>query len=189
MEILETGSQRMVAIPLETKLLQSNIIMITEALDEVTVTNYQQQLTYLLNNTREGDTIEIWINSPGGSVYDGLGFLDLMFYVKTKNRNIKTVNIGKACSFATLLLMCGTKGMRETFPHASTMVHEISSYEWGKIQDLKDATQECERLQNIINNIIKENSSEELIELCSRKDLWLSAKDAVKYNIVDTIKF
>ena len=68
------------------------------------------------------------------------------------------------------------------------MVHEISSWTWGKTPEVEDYYREIKRLQDAIDNIITKHSSAELIELCKRKDLWLNAKDAIKYNIIDSIK-
>ena len=67
------------------------------------------------------------------------------------------------------------------------MIHEISTLNYGKTPEIRDSTEEMDRLQKIMDDIIKENSSEELIKMCYRKDLWLGAEDAVKYNIIDKI--
>lgn len=185
--ILETGQQRMACIDLQSKLLQNGIVMITEEIDSDTVTEYQEQLFYLMSKYQKGDVITLYINSPGGSVYDGLGLYDVIQIIKSKGIIVRTINIGKACSMASILLMAGTKGYRESTPNSTVMVHEISTYEWGKTPEILDATKELERLQNLMNNIISTNSDPELVNLCSRKDLWLGAEDALKYNIIDKI--
>lgn len=185
--VLETGSQRMVSLDIQSKLLQNNIIMITGPINTETVTEYQTQLFYLMSRCSEEDTITLYINSPGGSVYDGLGLYDTIQLVKKNNITVRTVNIGMCCSMASILLMCGSKGHRDSTANSSVMVHEISTIEVGKTPDIIDATEEMKRLQTTMDKIIEENSSKDLISLCNRKDLWLSAEDAKKYNIIDNI--
>lgn len=186
--IIENSNQQMVVLSIESKLLQQKIILISSEITEETVTEYQSQLMYLMSLcNKPDDIITLYINTPGGSVYDGLGLLDLINYAKKQNIIIRTVNIGKACSMGALLLMSGTKGYRESLLNSSVMIHEISSGGYGKIQDLEENFKETQRLQNIINSIISENSSEELIKLCSKKDLWLNTTEALKYNIIDKI--
>ena len=185
--VLETGQQRMAAIDIQSKLLQEGIIMITETIDSDTVTEYQEQLFYLMSKYNKGDIITLYINSPGGSVYDGLGLYDTIQLIQERGIIVRTVNIGKACSMASLLLMCGTKGYRESTKNSSVMVHEVSTVEYGKTPEIRDATEEMNRLQKVVDDIIKEHADEELVKLCSRKDLWLNAEDALKYKIIDKI--
>lgn len=185
--VLETGQQRMTAIDIQSKLLQEKIIMITEVINSDTVTEYQEQLFYLMSQCKANDVITLYINSPGGSVYDGLGLYDVIQLIQQKGIIVRTINIGKACSMASILLMCGTKGYRESTANSSVMVHELSSVEYGKMPELIDGVEEAKRLQNTLDEIIKKHADEALIDLCHRKDLWLSAEDAVKYNIIDKI--
>lgn len=188
LQVVEENSKNIVGLDLESKLLQSNIILITEDINSETVTKYQAEILYLISKLKTGDVINIYINSPGGSVYDGLGLYDIIQLAISKGYIVSTINIGACCSMASILLMAGSKGYRFSLPNCSVMVHEISSFNYGKIQDVKDWTKELERLQERLNNIIKKHSSEELINICSRKDIWLSAEDALKYNIIDNIK-
>lgn len=185
--ILETGQQRMTCIDIQSKLLQNGIIMISEEITSDTVVEYQEQLFYLMSKYNKGDIITIYINSPGGSVYDGLGLYDIIQIIKSKGIIVRTINIGKAASMASILLMCGTKGYRESTENSSVMIHEISTWEYGKTPEIRDATEELNRLQKTIDEIISKHSDPKLIDLCSRKDLWLSAKDAIEYNIIDKI--
>ena len=185
--ILETGQQRMTAIDLQSKLLQEGIIMITSEITRDSVTEYQEQLFYLMSKYKAGDVVTIYINSPGGSVYSGLGLYDVIQVVKSKGIIVRTINIGVAASMASILLMSGTPGHRESTANSTVMVHELSSYDYGKIQELKDSVEECERLQKRLNAIIEKSADPQLVDLCYRKDLWLSAEDAVKYKIIDKI--
>lgn len=185
--IIENGDKQMVTFSIDSKLLQQKIIMITSEIDLQSVSEYQQQLMYLMSISKVGETISIYINSPGGSVYDGLGLYDLIVFAKKKGFIIKTINIGKACSMGSILLMAGTKGYRESLPNCRVMIHEISSLDYGKTSELRDHMEEMNHLQKIINDIISECADSKLIEMAERKDLWLNAKDAIKYNIIDKI--
>lgn len=186
-QILETSNQRMICFDLQSKLLQEGIIMITEEITAESVADYQAQLFYLMSKYKEGDVITIYINSPGGTVLDGLGLYDVIQLVKDKGIIVRTINIGSACSMASLLLMSGTKGYRESTKNSSVLIHEISSGDCGKVPDLEDFAEELKRLQKIANTIISTHSDPKLIELCHRKELWLGAEQALEYNIIDKI--
>lgn len=186
-QVLENGQQNIACFNLQSKLLQNGIIMITDTIDSISVASYQAQLFYLLSLYKEGDVITIYINSPGGSVYDGLGIIDTIRLVQKKGIIVRIINIGAACSMAALILMSGSVGHREATKNSSVMLHEISSFEYGKTSNLEDHMQEIKRLQDIVDSIIEENSSKELIKLSNRKDLWLSAEEAKNFNIIDNI--
>lgn len=186
MQILENTPARAAAITLESKLLKEKIIMISDELDSYNVAEYQSELIYLSSICQKGDTISIYINSPGGCVYEGLGLYDTIQLVKNKGIKVRTINIGKACSMAAIILLSGSKGYRESFPHASVMLHELSYGDVGKLSSMKDSTKEAERIQDILNSIIKENTNFN-IEDMSGKDIWLSPEDAIKSGIIDKI--
>lgn len=188
MGIIETGNQRMVVLPLEAKFLQSNNILIMGEITSESCNNWIQQLLYLGSTLSEGDVITMFINSPGGSVYDGLGVYDMMQNIMSRGIRIKTVNVGTAWSMAMILLMSGTPGMRFATPHSSTLVHEISHWTEGKTPMIIDDLEEMKRLQGQMNALIVKHADPALIDLCNRKDLWLDAKQAVEYKIVDEIK-
>lgn len=185
--VIEQADKRITTLSIESKLLQQKIMLVTEEITQHSVTEYQGQLMYLMSKCKSGDIITMYINTPGGSVYDGLGLYDLMQYAKKKNIIIRTVNIGKACSMGSILLMAGSKGYRESLPNCAIMIHEISTMDYGKTSELKDQMKELDRLQKIVNNIISECSDPKLIELSERKDLWLDANEALEYKIIDKI--
>ncbi len=190
-DILENSSHNLASLNLYSKLLTDNIILINEELNEYTVTSYQAQLLYLKSKLTPEETqenpIKLYINSPGGNVLDGLGLYDMIKYLQSKGYIISTVNIGSSCSMAALLLMSGTKGYRYSLKHCQVMIHELSSFNYGKFNELKDHYEQMTKLQSTLNKIIKINSSEEILSLCERKDLWLTADEAIKYNIIDQI--
>ena len=88
---------------------------------------------------------------------------------------------------AFILLIGGTKGHREALPNCSAMIHELSSGDFGTTSQFEDTALEMRRVQTVLNNIITKHSSAELVERCTRRDLWLSAEDALKYNVIDKI--
>jgi len=186
-QVLETGNQRMVSLDLQSKLLQDNIIMIADEIDTESVTDYQTQLFYLMSKLQSGDIITLYINSPGGSVLDGLGLYDTIQLIKQKGIIIRTVNVGSACSMASIILMSGSEGYRESTANSSVLIHEVSAWWMGKTPDLLDQAEEIKRLQTVLDGIISKHSDSKLIELCKRKDLWLNAEDALKYHIIDKI--
>lgn len=186
-QILESSNQRMVCFDLQSKLLQDGIIMLTEQITADSVSDYQAQLFYLMSKYKEGDIITIYINSPGGSVLDGLGLYDTIQLIKDKGIIVRTINIGSACSMASLILMSGTEGYRESTKNSSVLIHEISSYDMGKSPEILDFAEEIKRLQKIVDTIISSHSDPELIQLSHRKDLWLDAEKALQYHIIDKI--
>lgn len=189
-QVIEKGSDHMVGYSMETRLFMDNIIKIDEEITQETANAIQSQLIYLINKLAgEPDAkITILINSPGGSVYDGLGIYDLIQKAQKEGIIVNTVNLGKACSMGSLLLMAGSPGYRESYPHARVMVHEASHYQYGKTSDLEDQMKEMKTLQNILNEIICRHASEKLTTDCLKTDLWMSAQEALDNNIIDKIK-
>lgn len=190
MYALEKSNTHMQCIDLESKLLQSKIMLITEELNAETVTSYQTQLFYLRSLYKPEETrvspIEIYINSPGGMVYSTLGLYDFMQKMIKEGYVIKTVNMGLAASGASILLMAGSPGHRFSFKHCTTMVHQPSSGTYGTVTDMEIDCKEYLRIKEQMNEIVKKHASEELIPMMER-DKWLTAEDALKYNIIDKI--
>lgn len=191
--VVERDTKNMVSYSLETRLFQDGIIKIDTEIDSDLANEVQNQLLYLQstldpNSFNPADkTIKIYINSPGGSVYDGLGIYDMMQLLIKQGYIIETVNIGMAASMGALLLMAGSKGHRKSFPHSRIMVHELSSVAYGKASSMKDEMKEVEVLQKELDKIMEKHASEELIDLCTRKDYWMSAYEAANHGIIDEV--
>lgn len=191
--VVERDTKNMVSYSLETRLFQDGIIKIDTEIDSDLANEVQNQLLYLQstldpNSSNPADkTIKIYINSPGGSVYDGLGIYDMMQLLIKQGYIIETVNIGMAASMGALLLMAGSKGHRKSFPHSRIMVHELSSVAYGKASSMKDEMKEVEVLQKELDKIMEKHASEELIDLCTRKDYWMSAYEAANHGIIDEV--
>ena len=188
--VIEQGNTHMTALDLESKLLQSNIIFITEEITAESIATYQAELIYLTNEISpeesEGKPIQIYINSPGGDCYSCLGLYDLMQRYINKGYIIKTVNVGCAASAAAIILLAGTPGHRLTMPHCTTMLHQPSSVTYGTVTDMEIDCKEAKRIKEVLNDIVKKHTSPEVVKFMER-DKWLSAEEALKYKIVDKI--
>lgn len=145
-------------------------------------------ITQLMHLDEEDDTSEIimYINSPGGSLNDGLAIYDTMQFV---NSPITTVCTGLAASMAQVLLCAGEPGRRFTFPHSRIMMHQPSGGAVGQSSDIKIYYDEMIELRNIMYKIIQKHTGKSVkeIEIHADRDKWMSSKEALKYNIVDKI--
>ena len=188
--ILEKSNQRMQAIDLESKLLESGIIFITEVLDSDTVTSYQAQLLYLMSILKPEDTksnpIQIYINSPGGEVDSTFGLYDIMQMMINKGYIIKTVNVGLAASGASVILMAGSPGYRCTLPNCTVMVHQPHTKTAGTTAEIVNEGKEMQRIKDIMAEIARKHACKEVVPMLE-KDSYMSVEDAIKYKVVDKI--
>lgn len=189
--IIETQSQRSQIIDLESKLLQSNIIFLTEQIDSYTVSTVQAELLYLASKMTpfesQSNPIVIYINSPGGEIYSCLGLYDIMRLLIGKGYVIETINIGLAASAAAILLLSGSEGHRFSLPNSTVMLHQPSSGTIGTVTDMTIDLEEAVRLKQVLNNIVITHACEDLIPFMER-DKYFTAEEAVKYKIIDSIK-
>jgi ATP-dependent Clp protease protease subunit len=169
-----------------TKLFEDRILMLTGDVDDYICDLVKAQLLYLESESK--DDITIYINSGGGSVYSGLGLLDVMDFVKP---DIITVNTGLAASMAAVILCSGTNGKRKALKRSRTMIHQPMSYASGYSQasDMELDTKEILSLKKELYEIISENSGQtyDKVSKDSDRDYWMSASDAKKYGIIDEI--
>lgn len=190
-QVIESASSRMAVIDLQSKLLQNNLIFITEEITESSVATYQAELLYLVSTLSPADSkdnpIKIYINSPGGECYSFLGLYDIMQNLISKGYVIETYNVGLAASAAAMILLAGTKGHRFCMPNSTVMLHQPTSGTWGKVTDMEIGVKEGKRIKEALNEIVKKHASEDLVEKMER-DCWLSAEEAKKFNVIDEIK-
>jgi ATP-dependent Clp protease protease subunit len=169
-----------------TKLFDDRILMLTGDVDDYICDLIKAQLLYLESESKED--ITIYINSGGGSVYSGLGLLDVMDFVRP---DIITVNTGLAASMAAVILCSGTKGKRKALKRSRTMIHQPMSYASGYSQasDMELDTKEILSLKKELYEIISENSGQtyDKVSKDSDRDYWMSASDAKTYGILDEI--
>ena len=145
------------------------------------------QLLYLEQMDSEKD-IKIYIDSPGGSVYSGLGLLDTMEYIKP---DIVTINTGLAASMAAVLLCCGSKGKRKALKRSRTMIHQPMSGSYGMYQasDISIDANEINSLKYELYEIIsnKTGQTQKKVEQDADRDYWMTSEEAIKYGMIDEI--
>ena len=189
--IIEQAQSRMAVLDLQSKLLQNSNIFLTEEVTEESVATIQAELFYLTSKMTpeesKNDPITIYINSPGGEVYSCLGLYDVMQLFINQGYVIRTINIGLAASAAAVILLAGSKGYRYCLPNSTVMLHQPSSGTYGTITDMKIAVEEGDRLKKLLNDIVIQHASEQVVELMER-DAWISPEEALKFNLIDEIK-
>ncbi len=173
------------AYDIYSRLLNDRIVFLGEQVDSHTANLVVAQLLYLANEDSKRD-IKLYINSPGGSVYDGLAIIDTMRYIKP---DVQTIGIGLQASMGAMLLSSGTKGKRFALPNARIMIHQPSSGTEGKITDQEIALKEGIYLKKKLAEIFAENTGKEVkqVEKDMDRDNWMGAEEALHYGIIDSI--
>lgn len=173
------------AYDIYSRLLKDRIIFLGEDVNEHTANLIVAQLLFLDNEDNKKD-IFLYINSPGGSVYDALAIYDTMQFVKA---DVQTVGIGVQASAAAFLLSSGAKGKRMLLPHATVMIHQPSSGTRGKVTDMEIDLKESLRIKHALNEIMAKNTGQTIdkIKLDMERDYWMTADEAKKYGLVDKI--
>lgn len=173
------------AYDIYSRLLTDRIVFLGDEVNSTTANLVVAQLLFLANEDPKKD-IKLYINSPGGSVYDGLAIIDTMDYIQP---DVQTIGIGLQASMGAMLLSCGAKGKRFVLPNSRIMIHQPSSGTQGKITDQEIALKEGIYLKKKLAEIFAERTSKSLsqVEKDMDRDNWMSADDAVKYGIVDGV--
>ena len=168
-----------------SRLLNDRIIFLGEEVNATTASLVVAQLLYLEAQDPDKD-IQLYINSPGGSVTDGMAIYDTMQYVKC---DVSTICVGMAASMGAFLLSAGTKGKRIALPNAEIMIHQPSAGTQGQITDMAIHLQRLETIKKRMNRIMAENTgkSEEQVKQDSERDRWMSAEEAKDYGLVDKV--
>lgn len=173
------------AYDIYSRLLKDRIIFLGTDVNEHTANLVVAQLLFLANEDPKKD-ISLYINSPGGSVYDALAIYDTMQFV---GPDIQTVGIGVQASAAAFLLSSGTKGKRSLLEHATVMIHQPSSGTRGKVTDQEIDLRESLRVKRLLEEIMAKNTGQKLdkIHVDMERDFWMTAQEALKYGLVDEI--
>ena len=168
-----------------SRLLEERIIFLGEDVNEHTANVVVAQLLHLANEDPTKD-ISLYINSPGGSVYDGLAIFDTMNFIKP---DVATYGIGLQASMGAFLLSSGAKGKRHILPHSRVMIHQPSSGTQGKVTDQEISLRESVRIKKLLHQLLAKNTGQTLakIEKDADRDYWMDANEAKKYGIVDTV--
>jgi ATP-dependent Clp protease protease subunit len=183
--VLEKTSEGERAFDIYSRLLNERVIFLGEDVNEHTANLVVAQLLHLAYTDPEKD-IKLYINSPGGSVYDGMAIYDTIQYIKP---DVQTIGIGLQASMGAFLLSSGTKGKRFALPNARIMIHQPSSGTRGKITDQEIMLKEGVYLKQRLNEILSKNTGQKIskIEKDADRDFWMSADEAVKYGLIDEV--
>ena len=168
-----------------SRLLNDRIIFLSEEVNDTTASLVVAQLLYLEAQDPDKD-IQFYINSPGGSVTDGMAIYDTMQYVKC---DVSTICIGMAASMGAFLLSSGAKGKRFALPNAEIMIHQPSAGTQGQITDMAIHLKRLEIIKKRMNRILSDNTGrplEEVMAACER-DNFMSADEAKAFGLIDKI--
>ena len=168
-----------------SRLLNDRIIILSEEVNSTTASLIVAQLLYLEAQDPDKD-IQFYINSPGGSVTDGMAIYDTMQYIKC---DVSTICVGLAASMGAFLLSSGTKGKRIALPNAEIMIHQPSAGTQGKVTDMESDVEHFLRIKQRLNKILAENTGKtpEQVKLDSERDHWMTADEAQAYGLVDKV--
>lgn len=183
--VIENDGRVERAYDIYSRLLKDRIIFLGEDVNPHTANLVIAQMLFLEAEDAKKDII-LYINSPGGHVYDGMAIYDTMQFVKC---DVQTVGIGMQASMGAFLLSSGTKGKRFLLPHSTVMIHQPSSGTRGKVTDMEIDLKEGLRLKKLLNEILAKNTGQklEVIEKDVERDYWMNAEEAKKYGLVDEI--
>ncbi len=173
------------AYDIYSRLLKERIIFLGTAIDDNVANLVIAQLLFLEAEDPERD-INLYINSPGGSVSAGLAIYDTMQYIKPK---ISTICMGQAASMGALLLASGEKGKRFALPHSSVMIHQPMGGVRGQATEISIHAKEILRLREELNGILSRHSGQPMdkIQQDTERDFFMDGKQAVEYGIVDSV--
>jgi ATP-dependent Clp protease protease subunit len=173
------------AYDIYSRLLKERLIFIVGPVEDYMANLVVAQLLYLESENADKD-IHVYINSPGGSVTAGLSIYDTMQFI---NCDISTICVGQAASMGALLLAGGTNGKRFALPHSRVMVHQPSAGFQGQVTDISIHAEEVIELKRRLNAImaLHTGKSIEQIETDLERDNFMSAEEAVKYGLIDTV--
>lgn len=168
-----------------SRLLEDRIIFLGEDVNQHTANVVVAQLLHLANEDPDSD-IALYINSPGGSVYDGLAIYDTMNFIKP---DVATYGIGLQASMGAFLLSSGAEGKRYLLPNSRVMIHQPSSGTQGKVTDQEISLRESIRIKKLLHEILAKNTGQKLakIDKDADRDYWLEASEAVKYGLADKV--
>jgi len=183
--ILEERQLNVTQMDVFSRLMADRIIFLGTEIDDTVANVIIAQLLYLSSQDPEAP-ITMYLNTPGGSVYDGLAIYDTMQYIPNK---VQTVCTGLAASMGSVLLCAGEKGKRFALPHSRVMIHQPLGGARGQASDIEITAKEILKLKAELYQIIADHSGKTLkqIEKDADRDHWLTAKEAVEYGMIDDI--
>ena len=183
--VVEQTSRGERSYDIYSRLLNDRIIMLSEEVNSTTASLIVAQLLYLEAQDPEKD-ICFYINSPGGSVTDGMAIYDTMQYIKC---DVSTICIGMAASMGAFLLSAGTKGKRLALPNAEIMIHQPSAGTQGQITDMAIHLKRLEIIKKRMNTILAANCGKdvETVTADCERDNFMTAEEAMEYGLIDKV--
>ena len=183
--VIEQSSRGERSYDIYSRLLKDRIIFLGEEVNEVTASLVVAQLLFLEAEDPEKD-IQLYINSPGGSVTAGMAIYDTMQYIKC---DVSTICIGMAASMGAFLLAGGAKGKRMALPNAEIMIHQPLGGAQGQATEIEIAAKHILQTKEKLNRILAENTGKdlEIIAADTDRDNWMTAEEAKEYGLIDTV--
>ncbi|APQ17885.1 ATP-dependent Clp endopeptidase proteolytic subunit ClpP [Maribacter hydrothermalis] len=183
--IIEERSMNIVAMDVYSRLMMDRIIFMGTGINDQVANIIQAQLLFLASVDAKKD-IQIYINSPGGSVYAGLGIYDTMQFISP---DVATICTGMAASMGAVLLCAGEKGKRSGLKHSRVMIHQPMGGAQGQASDIEITAREILKLKDELYEIIAKHSGSDIEKVRddSDRDYWMKADEALKYGMIDEI--
>ncbi len=183
--IMEERQLNMLQMDVFSRLMMDRIIFLGEAINDYVANVVQAQLLFLESSDRNKD-IQMYLNTPGGSVYAGLGIYDTMQII---NPDVATICTGMAASMGAILMCAGTAGKRTALPHSRVMIHQPLGGTQGQATDLEIYVKETNKLKNELYQILADHSGQSIkkIEKDADRDFWMTAEEAKDYGMVDEV--
>jgi len=183
--ILEERQLNVTQMDVFSRLMMDRIIFLGTPIDDYIANTVMAQLLFL-DSTDPDKDITIYINSPGGSVYAGLGIYDTMQFISAK---VSTVCTGMAASMAAVLLVAGEEGMRQALPHSRVMIHQPLGGVQGQASDIEIEAREIQKIKKELYTIIADHSHTDYDKVWADSDrnYWMTAQEAKDYGMIDKI--
>jgi ATP-dependent Clp protease protease subunit len=183
--IMEERALNVTQVDVFSRLMMERVIFLGTEINDSVSNIIQAQLLYL-ESIDEESPIQIYINSPGGSVYSGLGIYDTMQYIKPE---VSTICTGLAASMAAVLLCAGSKGKRFALPHSRIMIHQPLGGAEGQASDIEITAKEIGKLKNELYEIISNHTGQTVkkVHADSDRDYWMKSIEAKEYGMIDAI--
>lgn len=183
--IIEEHQLNVAQMDVFSRLMMDRIIFLGTDVNDYTANVIQAQLLYL-DSSDPGKDVSIYINSPGGSVYAGLGIYDTMQYISS---DVATICTGMAASMAAVLLVSGAAGKRYALKHSRVMIHQPMGGAQGQASDIEITAREIQKLKKELYTIIADHSGQqfEKVERDSDRDYWMTAEEAKEYGMIDQV--
>lgn len=183
--IMEERKLNVTQLDVFSRLMMDRIIFLGTQVDDYTANVIQAQLLYL-DSADTGKDISLYINSPGGSVYAGLGIYDTMQYIQS---DVSTICTGMAASMAAVLLVAGQKDKRFALKHSRVMIHQPMGGIQGQASDIEITSREIIKLKKELYTIISEHSGQpyDKVYADSDRDYWMTSDEALAYGMIDKV--